>query len=152
MATWILTGSPNNYEQCAAREFGIIGLKERRFKQGKEIEIGDRFVFYLTGQMQFAGSVIIESDMFEDRKPIWMGKQGKPDDYPWRFHTRPEIVLNSEVFLPAEALKDQLEHIKKWPAAHWRLAFQGQLRTISEHDTQILTEALHENGKGQKSE
>jgi hypothetical protein len=147
MTTWILTGSPNNYQQCAARDFNIIGLKERRFKQGKEVEMGDRFVFYLTGKMQFAGSIIIESDMFEDRETIWCAKQGKSDDYPWRFHTCPEIVLGADQFLPAEALKDQLEHIKKWPAEHWKLAFQGQLRTISGRDTKVLTDALHARNK-----
>lgn len=147
MVTWILTGSPNNYQQCATRDFDIIGLKEGRFKQGKEVEVGDRFVFYLTGQMQFAGSVIIESDMFEDREPIWCGKKGKADDYPWRFHTRAEIVLSEDQFLPAEEMKDRLEHIKKWPAEHWKLAFQGQLRAISEHDAKALTEALQARSK-----
>ena len=26
----------------------------------------------------------------------------------------------------------------KWPAEHWHLAFQGQLRTVSDADAQLL--------------
>ena len=60
---------------------------------------------------------------------MWPGKPGKADPYPWRFEAEPELVLEEAAWLPAEAVKDDLEHIRKWPAEHWTLAFQGQLRT-----------------------
>ena len=44
--------------------------------------------------------------------------------------------------MDAEAVKDDLEHVRKWPAEHWRLAFQGQLRAVSEHDADVLLAAL----------
>ena len=28
--------------------------------------------------------------------------------------------------------------MRKWPAEHWTLAFQGQLRTVSEADARLL--------------
>jgi hypothetical protein len=28
--------------------------------------------------------------------------------------------------------------VRKWPAEHWHLAFQGQLRTVSEADAELL--------------
>ena len=31
-----------------------------------------------------------------------------------------------------------LEHARKWPAEHWHLAFQGQLRTVSGADAALL--------------
>jgi hypothetical protein len=31
-----------------------------------------------------------------------------------------------------------LEHIRKWPSEHWTLAFQGQIRTVSAHDADLL--------------
>ncbi|MGB3099729.1 MAG: hypothetical protein WBB30_10600, partial [Solirubrobacterales bacterium] len=42
-------------------------------------------------------------------------------------------------FVPAESLLGEMEHLGKWPAEHWHLAFQGQLRTISEADSKLLT-------------
>ncbi len=76
--------------------------------------------------------------MYEDRTKIWPGKPGKADPYPWRFATRPEAVLEESEFVPAEELAGDLEHAKKWPAEHWRLAFQGQLRTVSDADAELL--------------
>ena len=40
--------------------------------------------------------------------------------------------------MPAEELAGELEHVRKWPAEHWQLAFQGQLRTVSDADAGLL--------------
>jgi hypothetical protein len=136
--TWILTGSPENFEVTRELGFSLIGIKERRRLQALEMEPGDRIVFYLTKVGCFAGSVRLTSEMFEDRKPVWPGKPGKPDPYPWRFHTEPEVVLDERDWVPAAELRGELEHVAKWPAEHWTLAFQGQLRTISAADRDLL--------------
>ena len=60
------------------------------------------------------------------------------DAYPWRFETEPEIVLDEDDFVPAVELAGELEHVRKWPAEHWQLAFQGQLRTVSDADAELL--------------
>jgi hypothetical protein len=52
------------------------------------------------------------------------------------------IVLPEEDFVPAEELAPELEHVRKWPAEHWHLAFQGQLRTVSEPDARLLRERI----------
>jgi hypothetical protein len=141
-ATWILTGSPENYAVTQERDFTLIGLKEGRRRQALEMARGDRIVLYLTKRMVFAASVLIAGELFEDRTPVWPGKPGKADPYPWRFETEPELVLDEADWLPAESLADQLEHIRKWPREHWKLAFQGQLRTVSDHDTALLLERM----------
>jgi hypothetical protein len=141
--TWVLTGSPENFAATRAHGFRLIGLKEGRRRQAQAMEPGDRIVFYLTRVGGFAGAVRITSGMFEDRTPVWPGKPGRADAYPWRFDTEPEVVLDEGDWVPAEALKDQLEHVRKWPAEHWTLAFQGQLRTVSEADAEVLLARLH---------
>jgi hypothetical protein len=140
--TWILTGSPENFAATRERGFRLIGMKERRRNQALEMEPGDRIVFYLTKLGRFAGSVRIAGELFEDRTPVWPGKPGNPDAYPWRFATEPELVLDEDEWVPAEGLRDDLEHVRKWPAEHWRLAFQGQLRTVSEDDAELLLDRL----------
>jgi hypothetical protein len=52
------------------------------------------------------------------------------------------LVLPEEEFVPAEELAPELEHVRKWPEEHWRLAFQGQLRTIGEADAALLRDRL----------
>jgi hypothetical protein len=140
--TWILTGSPENYEATKAHQFAVIGLKERNRARALQIEPGDRIVFCATRVMAFAASVRVEGEMYEDRSGIWPGKRGKPDPYPWRFPTSPEVVLDEEMWVAAESMVGDLEHIGKWPAEHWTLAFQGQIRPVSNHDAEMLMDRL----------
>lgn len=140
--TWILTGSPENYAATKAHGFEVIGVKERNRNRALEFAAGDRIVLYLTKVMRFAGSITVTGELYEDRARIWPGKPGKADPYPWRFATQPEIVLDEERWVPAETLKDELAHIRKWPAEHWKLAFQGQLRVVSEADGALLMDRL----------
>ena len=84
----------------------------------------------------------IERELYEDRERIWPGKPGKPDLYPWRFPTSPELVLDQPDWIPAESLATALDPVRKWPAEHWTLAFQGQIRPVSDHDAQVLIDRL----------
>jgi hypothetical protein len=140
--TWVLTGSPENLAATRARGFEVIGMKERRRNQALDMEPGDRIVFYVTRVKAFGGAVRITGELYEDRTPIWPGKPGKADPYPWRFATAPEVVLDEPEWIPAESLADELEHVAKWPREHWTLAFQGQLRTVSDHDAALLLERM----------
>jgi hypothetical protein len=140
--TWVLTASPENHEATREHGFSVIGIKERNRPRALQIEPGDRIVLYLTKVMSFAGSIIVTGELYEDRTKLWPGKPGKADAYPWRFPTEPEIVLDESQRVPAETLATKLEHIRKWPAGHWKLAFQGQLRTVSPHDSKLLLKRM----------
>jgi EVE domain len=140
--TWILTGSPENLAATRAHGFSLIGLKEGRLGMARQIAVGDRIVFYVTGFKAFAGAVRVTGELFEDRTKVWPGKPGKADPYPWRFATEPELVLDEPHWVPAEQLAPALDHTAKWPAEHWTLAFQGQVRTVSEHDARVLLERM----------
>jgi predicted RNA-binding protein len=143
VATWILTGSVENFRINVERGFDVIGFKQRRRIQASQFEPGDEIVFYVTGVQAFGGIARVRSEMFEDRTPIWpQGKKKHPEDYPWRVGAEPVAVLDEDAFVPAESLLDELEHVRKWPAEHWHLAFQGQLRTVSEADSKLLHERI----------
>jgi hypothetical protein len=142
--TWILTRSPENFAATRERGFRLVGMKERRRRQAMAVAPGDRIVFYLTRIGGFGASVRITSELFEDRTPVWPGKPGNADAYPWRFETEPEVLLGEDDWVPAETVMDELEHVRKWPAAHWTLAFQGQLRTISDADADLLVDRLRQ--------
>jgi hypothetical protein len=140
--TWILTGSPENHAATRAHEFAVIGLKERNRTRALQIEPGDRIVLYATRVMAFAGSIRVEGEMYEDRVKIWPGKPGKVDPYPWRFPTSPEVVLDEDDWIAAAGLAGRLEHVRKWPREHWKLAFQGQIRPVSDHDAGVLLDRM----------
>ena len=142
MKTWVLTGSPENFAATRERGFKLIGMKEGRRNMAEQVEPGDRIVFYLTRIKEFGAIVRVTGEMFEDRTPVWPGRPGKVDPYPWRFETEPEVVLEEGGYVPAEELAGDLEHVRKWPREHWTLAFQGQLRVVPEADARLLDERL----------
>jgi hypothetical protein len=140
--SWILTGSLENFRINVERGFDVIGFKERRRRQAEEFESGDEVFFYVTGVQAFGGIAQVRSEMFEDRRRIWPGKKGNEEIYPWRVEAEPVLILAEEDFVPAEEFAAELEHVRKWPAEHWHLAFQGQLRTVGEADAALLRERL----------
>lgn len=145
--TWIFTGSLENFRINRERGFDVLGFKERRRRQAEQMRPGDEIVFYVTGVQEFGGIVRVASEMYEDRTPIWpQGKKKHPEDYPWRVDTEPVVICPEDGFVAARELVGDLEHASKWPAEHWHLAFQGQLRTVSESDAQLLRERLEESG------
>lgn len=148
---WVLTGSVENLRATRERGFSIIGLKELRRPFAEKIEPGDRLFFYVTKRQAFGGVVEIKSEMFEDRAKIWPGKPGKVDPYPWRFETEPVLVLEEDEFVPAEQLAPKLEHVRKWPAEHWRLAFQGQMREVSEADARVIQRSLEKASRAARA-
>jgi predicted RNA-binding protein len=142
--TWILTGSLDNFRATREHGFRLIGAKEKRRGMAEQIEPGDRIVFYVTGVQAFGGRVEVTGEMYEDRTKVWPGKPGKADSYPWRFETEPELILEEDEFVPAEDLHRELAHVQKWPAEHWHLAFQGQLRTVSDADAKLLDQRMRQ--------
>jgi hypothetical protein len=140
--TWVLTGSAENFAATRDHGFEVIGLKERRRPFAEQIVPGDRIVLYVTKVMAFGASIRVTGELFEDRAKVWPGKPGEADPYPWRFPTEPELVLEDAEWVPAEELVDELEHIGKWPREHWKLAFQGQIRAVSESDADALLEHM----------
>jgi EVE domain len=141
--TWILTGSLENFRINVERGFDVIGFKERRRRQAMEFEPGDEIVFYVTGIQAFGAIARVRSTMFEDREEIWpQGKKQRPEPYPWRVEAEPVVVLDEDELVPASELAPELEHVAKWPAEHWHLAFQGQLRTVGDRDARLLRDRL----------
>jgi predicted RNA-binding protein len=140
--TWVLTGSLDNFRATRDHGFRVAGMKERRRGMAESMEPGDLIVFYVTGIKAFGAIARITGEMYEDRTLIWPGKKGNPDPYPWRFDTEPVLVLDEDSFVPAEDLARDLEHVRKWPAEHWTLAFQGQLRTVSDADLELIEERM----------
>ena len=141
MRIWCLTTSPDNFAATAEREWKVQGIKSRRHRTAQQLRPGDKLVYYITRHVAFGGIVEVSSTCFEDHEPIWTSKPG--EDYPWRVEIAPEIVLTEpRDWVPVEQLHEALEYPRKWPAEHWRLAFQGNIREWPERDYDTVKTAL----------
>jgi hypothetical protein len=143
MATnlWMLVSSPDNFERARQAGFPVLAMKGRHLKKAQRVEPGDRIIFYTVGQMAFAGTFTVTSTFFESHEPIFESKKAG-EDYPYRFTVEPNLILPPGGYLPAEPLLPQLEWVKKWPAEHWHLAFQGNVHVLSEPDFATIEQAI----------
>lgn len=142
--TYIVVGGPENFAKTRDLGFTIHGLKSTRRKMAAGIRPGDRLIFYLTGVKRFAGSALVTSEMFEDHTPIWSNPKKPGEDYPYRVHIEPEVMLGIDHAVPAEPLAARMTYTKKWPAANWTLAFQGNLHNVPREDYELIVDALRE--------
>lgn len=146
MTDWCLTTSPDNFARTAALGWSVQGVKSRRRRTAEQIRAGDRIVYYLTGAMAFAAVVEVTGECFEDHEPVWTSKPG--EDYPWRVTITPDVVVeNEQDWVPAVELVGRLQHPRKWPAEHWTLAFQGNIRQWPESDCLEVRSALQAAGR-----
>jgi hypothetical protein len=141
MTNWMLVSSPANFETSRARAFDLAGMKSRHRKKAERVEAGDRVLFYLTGLQAFGGVATATGPYFESAEPIWTSKKDS-EEYPFRFPIRPDVILDAGEFVSAEELLPQLEWVKKWPASHWQLAFQGNVHVIPDQDFAVIEAAI----------
>jgi hypothetical protein len=140
---WIAVSSEANFEKTKELGFEIQGFKSRQRRKAERMEDGDKLVWYITKEMVFAGYATITGTFFEDHEPLWSSKK-EGEDYPWRVPIRAELVLDRDRWIDVEGIARKMEYVSKWPAEHWRLAFQGNLHEIPESDFKLIKEALQE--------
>ena len=137
----MLVTTPDNYRRTRARRFAVQGVKSRHRRAAERIAPGDRVCWYLVGIAGFVATATVTSPAFEDRRPIWVST-GRPDPYPWRFRIARDVVRRTGDTVPAASLAGRLAFTRRWPRAHWRLAFQGNLHEIGRRDFGVIERAL----------
>jgi hypothetical protein len=138
---WVLVGTPENYETTRALGWRLTGVKSRHRKKAQAMQPGDKVIFYLTQRKAFGSIVTITSTAYEETTPLWHSE--KPGElYPYRVTTEPDIILEPAAAIPAEGLVAELEYVRRWPAEHWTLAFQGNVHIFNEADYRSLRQRI----------
>jgi predicted RNA-binding protein len=147
---WMVVSSPENFRKTRDHGFTIQGLKSRHRRRVETMRVGDRVLYYITGRMAFAATVTVGSPMYEDHTPIWRSAR-RDEDYPWRVHIRPEIVLDDADWVPAKELAYRLDYVRKWPPEHWTLAFQGHIHALPKNDFTIIEDEIARSAKRRRA-
>lgn len=146
---WILVSSVDNWQKTVDRNFSLQGMKSRHRKKADQMRPGDKLIYYVTGLKAFAGITTVTSTCFEDHEPIWMSGNAKKadEDCPLRVNIAVDLALDRAEFVPAEGLARQMIYARKWPAANWTLAFQGNVHLVPEADYALIRAEI-ENARG----
>jgi len=146
---WMVVSSPDNFRKTREHGFTIQGLKTRHRRRVESMRVGDRLLYYVTGRMGFAATVTIASPMYEDHTPIWKTAR-RDEDYPWRVHIRPDVLLDEADWVPAKELAYRLDYVRKWPPEHWTLAFQGHIHMLNRNDFSVIEDAIASSARRQR--
>ncbi len=138
---WLLVSSAENFETSRARGFDIAGMKSRHRRKAERVAPGDRVLFYLTVVKSIGGVAEVTGEFYEDNAHVW--DSNKPgEEYPYRFPIVMQKARDEGDYLPLDALVRSLEYPRRWPAANWTLAFQGNVHVLSDDDFQRIAGAL----------
>lgn len=138
---WMLVSAPENFEKARSLGFPVLAMKSRHRKKAERLAPGDRIVFYTTGRQAFAGTFTVTGPYFEDHSPLFQSKKDG-EDYPFRFPVQPNVILDPDNYQAAVDVLPALVFPKKWPAAHWHLAFQGNVHTLTADDFATIESAM----------
>ena len=147
---WMVVSSPDNFRKTREHGFSIQGLKSRHRRRVETMRVGDRVLYYVTGRAGFAATVTVASPMYEDHTPIWRTAR-RDEDYPWRVHIRPDIVLEEADWVPAKEIAYRLDYVRKWPPEHWTLAFQGHIHALPRTDFAIIEDEISRSSRKRKA-
>ncbi len=140
---WMLVSCAENFELSRSRGFDIAAMKSRHAKKAADVRTGDKVIFYLTGVMAFGGVAAVTGESYYSDEPIW-GSRKVGETYPHRFRITLEIAAEPGEYLPAADLVERMAHTKKWPAEHWRLAFQGNVHRLTLEDYKLIKQCLQQ--------
>ena len=146
---WMIVSSPDNFRKTREHNFSIQGLKTRHRRRVETMRVGDRVLYYVTGRMGFAATVTVASPMYEDHTPIWRTAR-RDEDYPWRVHIRPDVILDEADWVPAKEIAYRLDYVRKWPPEHWTLAFQGHIHLLNRNDFAVIEDAMASHQQRQR--
>ncbi len=136
---WVIVSSEENFEITKSLGFTIQGIKSRHRKKAQAIHPGDKLIYYVTGLQVLSSIVTVTSDYWEEHTSVWKCKSNRDTElYPFRFKIMPDVILEKSQYLPVVELVPQIQYLKKWPAAHWHLGFQGNVHHWPESDYQLV--------------
>jgi len=138
MNFWLVALTPENYEVTRRLGFTVQGFARRNRRKVERMEPGDRLVFYVLERRVFPATATLTSRRFEEHTPLWVSPW--PDeDFPYRVHIKPDIVLPEGKELDARQFAFRLEYVRRWVPEEWPLAFlQGDLHLVARADFELI--------------
>lgn len=127
-----------DYEWDIDNKFSCAGFPERNRKTVQSMQPGDKIVYYVTKISRFTACVDVIGESYYSDECIW---DDPYDVWPCRVKTKPiKHCEDASDGIYIKDIWDNLEFIKN--KVKWGSQVQGSLRKISEHDYNVICDAL----------
>lgn len=144
--------SPETYETFSKSQRNISGFRLRHKKIAEKINIGDRFICYMTKLSRWIGILEVKSKSFEDKKPIFYEND---DPFIIRFNVEPIVWLEKNKTIPIheDEIWNNLSFTKGLDkkAISWTGKVRGSLTELKKEDGFFLEKKIIEQEKNNKT-
>jgi len=134
---WMVVVSRENFEIIKEMGFTLLGFGARYKRRTNRMQPDDRVLFYVTGLRKWPATATITSTSFEDHSKVFHSPNGK-EDFPYRVHIAPALVLDEEDYIDALVLGPRLEYVRRWAPEDWHLAFFDALHLLPQRDFRLI--------------
>jgi hypothetical protein len=135
--------SPETYEAFTNSDRTVSGFRLSQRLTAGRIEIGDRFICYLTRLSRWVGVLEVVSRVYEDDSPIFYEEQ---DPFVVRFKVKTLAWLDKEKALPIhqEGIWNSLSFTRDYDpsSSTWTGKVRRSLNVLSKEDGQYLEQAI----------
>lgn len=135
--------SPETYEAFTRSDRTISGFRERQLKVASRIQLGDKFICYMTKLSRWIGVLEITSVAFDERTPLFLAAD---DPFVVRFKVQPTVWLDKEHTIPIR--EDEVWNALSFTKGHdksssqWTGRVRSSLSVIDKRDGQFLEQLL----------
>jgi len=143
--------SPTTYEAFCLSTKNISGFRKRQEKTASNVNIGDKFICYMTKISRWVGILEVISDHFIDNTPIFY-KQDDPFIVRFKVNTITWLEKEKGVPIFEDIIWNNLSFTKgrKKGSHQWTGMVRNSLKVLQENDGKFLEEIIIEqasNGK-----
>lgn len=132
-----------DYEWDIENKFECAGFPIRHMNTIKDMQIGDKIIYYVTKYSKFMAAVEVNGSYYFSEKQIW---DDPYDLWPCRIKTKPLNYIsdvNNGVYI--KDIWDNLDFIKN--KIKWGSQVQGSFRKLNEHDYNVIYSYIKEHTK-----
>lgn len=151
MAYYLDLFSPATFEAFGSSDRTVTGFRPRQRAQAERVEIGDKFICYMTKLGRWCGLLEVTGGWFSDSTPRFYADE---DPFTVRFKVEPEVWLPKEKAIPIrdDRIWEKLSftHGQDKATSRWTGRLRSSLARIEESDGLLLEQWLRkqfENGE-----
>jgi predicted RNA-binding protein len=135
--------SPETFDAFNMSSQKISGFRKRQQNIASRIEVGDRFICYVTKLSRWVGILEVTSTYFEDNMPIF---QEEDDPFVIRFNVEPLVWFPKEKAIPIheDFVWNTLSFTRNYDknTSNWTGKLRNSLNKIDDRDAAFLEEIL----------
>ncbi len=131
-----------NWKQFLELESKVCAFPESRFRRFPTINVGDRFLCYISKVQVWVACLEVTGDRYSDTSKLYAG-----GIFPNRFLVRPIVILDAENGVPMKSLEGKLSFFSKGGSGkEWAPHVRNSARQYSDADGEAILAAVQTRG------